>query len=599
MKKLKFLRKMLLVVAGLLVGGVNCTWADTYSGTVTTNAQNRITNNGDGTFTTASNAGNQYALALADLSGIENIGGATSVTLEFDCNIPSGSRWLVGIGDKATRGTSANGSSKSTYNTDGLVMRFGTQDGTYYRVNGSTNNSDAFGVLTHCTFTLDIVNKKYSYTIKNGETTLFSGSNVSTTVTAATVVEFYTWVSSATVTISDVSYSFEYEPASYTYTVNAVDEDENVLRVIDTGNTTDASKTVIYPYAIQYGGFWYTTSATNYGTTVNSLSPTANITYSKDESIVGFYEGEDTSGSADQYSNGAYGTVAAQNKRDRGTSAGTLPPGTYQFVGRLVADGNSGRAITIREGTNDPMASLVSNNTTKTATADFTVYATTGSLYINGANSGTEKTNLSTSFDYVLIKRTGDATVSTTLGTNGYGTFASPYALDLANLPTGLKAYKATSKNGTWIHFDEVTGAVQPNTGLLLEGAASETYNIPVVASGSDISATNMLLVNATGSTFDAESGYTYYGLIKNELEFGIFNPESVAIPANKAYLKIEVGSAARLSISFDEDETTGISTMNNLKHATNNEVYNLNGQRVDKPSKGLYIINGRKVVMK
>lgn len=187
-------------------------------------------------------------------------------------------------------------------------------------------------------------------------------------------------------------------------------------------------------------------------------------------------------------------------------------------------------------------------------------------------------------------------TVSVTTGTNGYGTFASPYALDLANLPTGLKTYKA-AVNGTTVNFTEVNEAVQANTGLLIEGAASETYSIPVAASGADISATNEFLVNTGGSTFTAESGYTYYGLMKNTLTFGTFNPESVAIPADKAYLKVAT-NGARLSISFDDETTTGIQN-NNRETITNSRYYNMNGQVVAQPSKGLYIVNGKKVVIK
>ena len=48
-----------------------------------------------------------------------------------------------------------------------------------------------------------------------------------------------------------------------------------------------------------------------------------------------------------------------------------------------------------------------------------------------------------------------------------------------------------------------------------------------------------------------------------------------------------------------NEGTTTGISTMNNVQCTMNNEVYNLNGQKVMKAQKGLYIINGKKVVIK
>lgn len=50
---------------------------------------------------------------------------------------------------------------------------------------------------------------------------------------------------------------------------------------------------------------------------------------------------------------------------------------------------------------------------------------------------------------------------------------------------------------------------------------------------------------------------------------------------------------------SFMEGETTGIHSIENGQLTMDNGVYNLNGQRVSQPTKGLYIVNGRKVVIK
>lgn len=177
------------------------------TGIIPFTAKNRITDNGDGTFTTASNAGNQYAMALADLSEVSGIGEAVAVTLEFDVSITG--RTIVGIGDKDVRGDNANGSSKSTYNADGLIMRYGTKDGTYVRINDGTNNSEAMDVVSHVSFTLDRTNSTYSYTITNKATgdRLFSAKGVATDISNATVVEVYSWVGSQTNTLSSISYS--------------------------------------------------------------------------------------------------------------------------------------------------------------------------------------------------------------------------------------------------------------------------------------------------------------------------------------------------------------------------------------------------------
>ena len=148
--------------------------------------------------------------------------------------------------------------------------------------------------------------------------------------------------------------------------------------------------------------------------------------------------------------------------------------------------------------------------------------------------------------------------VSATLGSNGYSTFASPYPLDLTNLPDGLTAYKA-AVDGATVTFTELSQAVPAYTGILLKGDESASYSIPVAGAGTTVTG-NDFYVNEAGTTFSPESGYNYFGLKKNTLTFGLFDPSAVAIPADKAYLKVSAGAGARLDISFDGEAPTGIS---------------------------------------
>lgn len=199
-------------------------------------------------------------------------------------------------------------------------------------------------------------------------------------------------------------------------------------------------------------------------------------------------------------------------------------------------------------------------------------------------------------------------------GTNGYTTYASPHALDLTteNLPEGVTAYKA-AVSGTTVIFTALNQTVPANTGVLLKGEASATVGIPVAASGTDVTE-NEFLVNADGTTFTGDNDYYYFAMIKNSLTFGVFNPNTLAFPANKAYLKVLKSSlegpnpASRLMVVFNDGETTGIKSMDNghflnessgiSERTIDNAVYDLQGRRVDTPRKGsLYIVNGKKVV--
>lgn len=93
--------------------------------------------------------------------------------------------------------------------------------------------------------------------------------------------------------------------------------------------------------------------------------------------------------------------------------------------------------------------------------------------------------------------------------------------------------------------------------------------------------------------------------LVKNS---GSATPEfrkttSGTLAANKAYLKIpqDETPARAMSIVFGEDNFTGINTIEEKKNVTRNDgiIYNLNGQVVINPSKGIYIKNGKKFVVK
>ena len=194
------------------------------------------------------------------------------------------------------------------------------------------------------------------------------------------------------------------------------------------------------------------------------------------------------------------------------------------------------------------------------------------------------------SYKDISYTRLGDASVSVTIGAEGYATLGSQYPLDLTpeNLAEGVKAYKATSVNGETIQFVALEQSVPANTGLLIAGEANQVVNIPVAASSTPVEGENLLKVNASGETFDAEVGCSYYGLLKDTKEFHPFAPAYVAIPANKAYLRVENINPARLIISFDEEEDP---TAINVIEAANAKAEGLKD--------GKYLIGNKVVLVK
>ena len=177
-----------------------------------------------------------------------------------------------------------------------------------------------------------------------------------------------------------------------------------------------------------------------------------------------------------------------------------------------------------------------------------------------------------------------------------YATFASTYALDFTSA-TGVKAYYASASDGSAVTMTKVTGAVAAGTGLLLQKVDGE-ISIPVAASGTDLSAANLLKAG-TGADVVSDAEYSRYVLAGEGDATSFYNlATAYAVPVGKAYLEVAKSPGARLAIVFSDGETTGIANVEKT-NAVAEGIYNLNGQRVAAPQKGLYIVNGKKVIKK
>ena len=759
MKK-QLLIKTFLVAVSMLVG--TSAWAES----VSFSAKNRITDNGDGSWKTAGNAGNQYALAIADLSGVSGIADAGIVALEFDTKINSGGRWYIGIGDKSVRGTTACASGKGNYDTNGIIIRFRTGNGSTYSVNGEGSYS-GFGITVHVTFTLNRITGKYSCILhdKTNDTDLYNVSDQSTTVGNATIVEAYSWNNNDETLqyLSDVTVT---TTAAYSYTVNAVISGSSTVLKTMKGKVMPGEQAhVPYPKYINYNGTLYNKPATSnqyrYDFTPAANNETKEIEYTATDitNVIFYTEGEDIEGVTIQNNGGCYSrTSGCSTGVASNTPFVTLPAGSYKITVGYYNSNSGTSTVTISDGTNTVYTNGFSQNwNTYTSPENVildgtkTLYATGGDsranypkgidfIYVTGtfgegadasclienpdmettaggssywqegvkgwnncsvvtnyrqlaftveqnpnnafkgtnafenwtdaagglvgqmsqtikmlpngvyklqiaalvrtvngqfiygkSNGKTYKTSLSganeiandyTVFvvvednqleigldmngagaDWAVIDNVrltfapADATVPATIPTSGYGTIASAYPLDCANLPDDLKAYKVTELTTTTVTLQEVTTAVAAGTGLILKGTAGQTYDIPVVASGIDISETNKLKAAVTATTLADGSFY----ILKSGKFCKVENAADEAartVPAGKAYLLAsDVPSpdpARSLNFTFDATAIKAVES-----EAQNGEFYNVAGQRVAQPTKGLYIVNGKKIVVK
>lgn len=198
---------------------------------------------------------------------------------------------------------------------------------------------------------------------------------------------------------------------------------------------------------------------------------------------------------------------------------------------------------------------------------------------------------------YLYVKD-GDNPITTTasvkLNAYGYATFASTSALDFLDAEKAdYSAWQITKISDTAIKFSQITSMVKAGTGILLKGTPDATINLNLLpAGGNNISSTNKLEGVTEAKTINANE---YYALSGNQF----VKVKAGNVPAGKALLPASAipSSARQLTIVFD-DETTGISAIESGQWIMDN-VYDLQGRRVMKPTKGLYIVNGKKVVIK
>ncbi len=195
-----------------------------------------------------------------------------------------------------------------------------------------------------------------------------------------------------------------------------------------------------------------------------------------------------------------------------------------------------------------------------------------------------------------------------TLSKKGYATFYD--SKRSYTLPEGVKAYIVTAATADALTYQELNSAITSGTAVMLKSDNNtggditlkstnnaSAYYIPVnLLKGSD---------EATTTTAD-ESSWFYklsYGPSNTELSntFGWFwgaaDGAAFQIEAHRAWLAVpKVGQSAPAFNYLLSGEATGI---NDVQRSTFNvqQYYNLNGQRVAQPTKGLYIVNGKIVI--
>lgn len=187
------------------------------------------------------------------------------------------------------------------------------------------------------------------------------------------------------------------------------------------------------------------------------------------------------------------------------------------------------------------------------------------------------------------------------------GTFVAPYDV---KLPEGVTAYTVSQAGNESITLTEVaTGGstLTANTPVILKTDGLEntlTQDYYDVITGTENANSDGYLTGCYSALALPTDGTAYvlqWNSTDSKAEFRKVTSATTAT-AGRCYLKLlaesPAESPARLLVRFSGDETTAISEIAN---GMNNDqtVYNLRGQKVMQPQKGIYIIHGKKTIVK
>lgn len=178
------------------------------------------------------------------------------------------------------------------------------------------------------------------------------------------------------------------------------------------------------------------------------------------------------------------------------------------------------------------------------------------------------------------------------VGEAGWSTIVLGYN---ATIPTaeGFKAYTIASQEDGYVKLEEATGVLGANVPVLVNATAGD-YEFAYTTEAATVTASGLAGTlynkNITAEAYVLSKVNDVVGLYKAQLTDGTFLNN-----ANKAYYVPTSGSAAPM---FSLERGEGTTSIENAQLTIDNvAIYDLTGRRVEKMEKGIYIVNGKKII--
>lgn len=382
------------------------------------------------------------------------------------------------------------------------------------------------------------------------------------------------------------------------YTINAK-ENGTDLGEVAKGETYSDDADIAISKFYKINNEWYETTTSPYYINIKPENNSATIEVKKSD-ITYFAETENLGNNIGasynkNMSNGAYSAI----KGGKTAELCELPMGEYRVTVYLYERGDRGAYIRDLNNTDNNTNTLCYADINKNS-SNLKEYSVTLKLYkttkigLSGwTNSG--GINQSAGLDYIYIQRTGDATETVSVSEAGFATYATTNNVVVPEDENVKVMTVKVNAEGTAIELNKVeAGTVIPaKTGILVKAAAGKHDFVVTSEAGKDLTNNDL-----KAATIDEPSdGTTYFALTKIGEKVGFALVENgVVIPAGKAYLSIPRAASGAKFFSLD-GEATGINSVKTAK--ADGAYYTLEGVKTTKPVKGLYIHNGKKIVVK
>lgn len=179
-----------------------------------------------------------------------------------------------------------------------------------------------------------------------------------------------------------------------------------------------------------------------------------------------------------------------------------------------------------------------------------------------------------------------------------YGTFSSSKAF---KVPNDIIVSEIMVENGKLVVTNYASGAIVPaNTGVMVSAMEGGDYTVELSSEEgiSVLGTDNMLKPGSEAMSGDCKFyRLTMHGGKTLGFFWGAAEGAAFSIAADKAYLAVPTTMAANIQGFTFSDTETGINGINAAEGKQ--AIYNLQGQRVGKATKGIYIVNGKKVIIK